>query len=248
MYAAVYSRTSFLYCVSALPGELDFELLSDESDDDSELFENEQAWDPMRTRASRTAMPGRREESFHLSHMSFDLTIGVNDVARFYSGRCRATTGKRSEAAKTVNHPALALRGSPETARADHRRQDASLPGRWGRREVLVEARRLRTGASMLGERGHPHELLPARKGDAQEVAGANGACRLGRLLVEINLPAVARRRGQRAAFEEAGRPQPLVHAHVGHDALTVAQPLGYTRRRMPGAIAWQRSRTVRES
>jgi hypothetical protein len=38
MYAAVYSRTSFLYWVSALSGELDLELLAEESDDDSELW------------------------------------------------------------------------------------------------------------------------------------------------------------------------------------------------------------------
>jgi hypothetical protein len=36
----VYSRTSLLYCASALSGELDPELLAEESDEDSELLED----------------------------------------------------------------------------------------------------------------------------------------------------------------------------------------------------------------
>ena len=74
------------------------------------------------------------------------------------------------------------------------------------------------------------HDLFSARQGDAQQIAGAHGARRLGRQLVEIHLAPVAGGGGQGPTFEEARGPQPFVEAHIGHDGHTVAQGLGYTR------------------
>ncbi len=76
-YAAVYSRTSLLYWDSALSGELDRELLVEESDDDSdpfELAENEQAW--VRTSIATSPPAGHDAEGGDALSVAHELEGG----------------------------------------------------------------------------------------------------------------------------------------------------------------------------
>src|SRR5215472_736925 len=183
----------------------------------------------------------------------FDLAVGVGSVREFYAQGERPTTEKGSAAAEAIDEPTLALGRPPQAAGTDHRRRDAQLARRRRRRQVLVESGRLRSGAAAIGERGDLHDLLPPGHRDVEQIAGTHYPRRLGRLLVEVDLPAVAGPRGERTALEEARGPQPLVEAHLGHDVCTVARSLGYTRGRtgrLPprGSASWRRPPRMRDS
>src|SRR5215467_7811159 len=174
-------------------------------------------------------------------------------VRGFYAVAERPTTEKGSAAAEAIDEPTLALGRPPQAAGTDHRRRDAQLARRRRRRQVLVESGRLRSGAAAIGERGDLHDLLPPGHRDVEQIAGTHYPRRLGRLLVEVDLAAVAGPRGERTALEEARGPQPLVEAHLGHDVCTVARSLGYTRGRtgrLPprGSASWRRPPRMRDS
>src|SRR6266536_3524837 len=98
-YAAVYSRTSLLYWDSALSGELDRELLAEESDDDSELLadprelaENEQAWVRTSIATNPAAATARRPREPFPSRMSRPRSWRGAAWRRFYAEGGEATT------------------------------------------------------------------------------------------------------------------------------------------------------------
>src|SRR5262249_52899087 len=110
-------------------------------------------------------------------------------------------------------------------------RQDARFARRRGRGQVFIEKRCLRSRAAPVRQGGDPDDLLAARQGDPHEISRTEGARRLDGLVVHVHLAAVACRGCERPALEEPRGPQPLVDSQIRHDALTVTQAVGYTRR-----------------
>ena len=93
-----------------------------------------------------------------------------------------------------------------------------TLYRRLRRREVLVERARHRGRAAALVERHHLQDApVPLRQRDLHDVAGPHVLGGLHRLIVDVDLAAVAGGRRQAARLEGARRPQPLVHAHGFH-------------------------------
>src|SRR5215813_547146 len=127
-----------------------------------------------------------------------------------------------SHIAQTVQRATLAL-GRPAGAWWTKRRRRPPWPWRLGRREVVVEQARMGRGAAPLVQPDHledPAAPLPQR--NLYIVTGADRLGRLGRLIVDVDLSAVAGVRGETSSLEYASGPQPFVDPQRIH-GLTVS-------------------------
>src|SRR5262249_33447752 len=106
----------------------------------------------------------------------------------------------------------LAL-GGPTGAGLAPGRPRLAQPRRLGRRQVLEERlRHLGRSAAIVDTSDLQDPAAPARQGDHDEISGADPPRGPRRLVVDVDLAAVARRRRLAARLEHPRGPEPLVH------------------------------------
>jgi len=106
-----------------------------------------------------------------------------------------------------------------------------------------VEGLSHRGRAAHLAEQQDFHLKIAALSLDLQEVADADVACRLHRLLVGFNPAKFAGARRQAARLEKTGRPQPLINANASHWSILIARS---EKRRLSGPAENSPSGTIR--
>jgi hypothetical protein len=130
-----------------------------------------------------------------------------------------------SSAAKPVKDTAIAFRWFPCGQAFEVRHRFALLRHLSAQRATRlcfpVQGLRNRRGAPHFAEQHDLHLKVPTFGLDLQEVTDAHRARALGRLAVGGYPAQFTCSCRQRASLEKSSRPEPLVHAYIGHTSLS---------------------------